>query len=208
MSNLINEIQEKITDKNYSAIDLLRGAKILASKLELKDMNEWIEYELDGYPLDAKLPTYRKNVPAQIIYLNPYLGWKPVVIEEEKTADLLENLDVRFSMSEIETIANRQEESVTFNLPTSISNTLRKHTNMNTKLARQTSQIYFTKIIDSVKTKLLDWILMLDENGVIGEDMSFLTTEKKKAKEPSKKIINNTYAGDKNKFNIKQSEKD
>jgi len=38
MSNFINEIQEKMADKSYSAKDLLRGAKILASKLGLKDM--------------------------------------------------------------------------------------------------------------------------------------------------------------------------
>jgi len=206
MSNFINEIQEKMADKSYSAKDLLRGAKILASKLGLKDMEEWIEYELDGYPSDATLPTYRKDLPAQIIYFNPYLGWKPVVFDEEKMADLMEHLDARFSMSEIETITERKDEPVIFNLPTSISSTLRKQTNMNTEFAQQTSKIYFIKITDAVKTKLLDWVLMLGKNGVIGEDLSFLPDEKKKAKEPSKKIINNIFAGDKSKIDITQSE--
>jgi hypothetical protein len=169
-------------------------------------MKEWIENELDGYPSNAKLPNYRKNLPSQIIYFNPYHGWSPVTFEEEETADLFENLDIRFSMSEIETIANRKREAVEFNLPTTISNTLRTHINTNTQFSQQTSKIYFIKIIDAVKTKLLDWALILEQNGILGEDMKFLPTEKKKAKEPSKQIFNNIYAGEKSKINIKQTD--
>lgn len=47
----------------------------------------------------------------------------------------------------------------------------------------------FYRILSIVRNKILDWALLLEENGIIGEDLNFSEFEKKSAKETP--IINN-----------------
>ncbi len=49
------------------------------------------------------------------------------------------------------------------------------------------NQIY--RIISTVQNKILDWALLLEENGIIGEGLSFTEEEMRKAEQTP--IINN-----------------
>ncbi|MCE3277545.1 MAG: hypothetical protein K0R13_3400 [Propionibacteriaceae bacterium] len=56
---LIREIQELASDSTTSLPDLLRKTKILARRLQSPELADWADHELNGYPADAELPSYR-----------------------------------------------------------------------------------------------------------------------------------------------------
>ena len=47
----------------------------------------------------------------------------------------------------------------------------------------------FVNIIEQVKTNLLDWVLLLEDQGISGDSVNFSISEKEKVK--NSKIINN-----------------
>src|SRR4051812_1229481 len=62
---IVNELQ--ISAENDDAVTVLRKAKRLSFKLGRKDISEWVEHELNGYPNNNELPVYR-NVPVSLCY--------------------------------------------------------------------------------------------------------------------------------------------
>ena len=60
---------------------------------------------------------------------------------------------------------------------------------MPTKYAFFASKSELYRIMSTVRNKILDWALLLEENGIVGEDMTFTDLEKQIAlKTP---VINN-----------------
>ena len=47
------ELQALARNRESDIIEVLLTAKMIAVKLGLKDLSEWMEYEIDGYPGDA-----------------------------------------------------------------------------------------------------------------------------------------------------------
>lgn len=60
MMNLLQSLQEATVVSTRSLTDALRLAKILASRLKHLPLKEWVDLELDGYPPDAEVPSYRE----------------------------------------------------------------------------------------------------------------------------------------------------
>jgi hypothetical protein len=60
---LVRQFQEEITFGQKRIQDLLRMAQLISAKLELTDLQRWIEYELDGYPNIKALPTTEQWSP-------------------------------------------------------------------------------------------------------------------------------------------------
>ena len=56
---LLQQIEEAVTDKNIDVMTLLRMAKRLAARLNNAEFDQWIDWELNGYPANANLPPYR-----------------------------------------------------------------------------------------------------------------------------------------------------
>ncbi len=57
--SLLRDIQNYTVSANMCTADLLRMCKILAARLMSKELNEWVDRELNGYRSDEKLPDYR-----------------------------------------------------------------------------------------------------------------------------------------------------
>jgi len=55
------ELQALARNRESDIIEVLLTAKMIAVKLGLKDLSEWMEYEIDGYPGDVDLPEYRSG---------------------------------------------------------------------------------------------------------------------------------------------------
>ena len=63
----------------------------------------------------------------------------------------------------------------------------------------------FVNIIEQVKTNLLNWVLLLEDQGISGDSVSFSISEKEKAK--NSQIINNYQTnifGDLNRSQLQQ----
>ena len=59
MSSIILDLQKLATDGTQDITDLLRKAKLVATKLKLQRFLEWVDCELNGY-VQVKVPAYRK----------------------------------------------------------------------------------------------------------------------------------------------------
>jgi len=58
-TSLIDELQLDASDGSVSVSDLLRKALVVAAKLGVSDIPEWINKELSGYHDGDTLPSYR-----------------------------------------------------------------------------------------------------------------------------------------------------
>jgi hypothetical protein len=75
---LVRKLQAEAANPDASVTNLLRMAKIAATKLNATDALVWIDRELNGY-VDlkvAELPPSRQLVGIPQGY-NPYHGWQP-----------------------------------------------------------------------------------------------------------------------------------
>jgi hypothetical protein len=57
--DLLADIQTAAVDPTHTLSDLLRKCQILAFRLRHEPFKEWVAHELNGYPDEATLPTYR-----------------------------------------------------------------------------------------------------------------------------------------------------
>ena len=56
---LIEDIQTAAVDSGTDLAALLRKCKLLAARLGSDSLEEWVQWESDGYPDDAPIPKYR-----------------------------------------------------------------------------------------------------------------------------------------------------
>lgn len=63
MGGIVIELQREAMDENISIESLLRKAYLVARKLKLKEFEEWINKEQNGY--SKEVPNYR-NVAGEI----------------------------------------------------------------------------------------------------------------------------------------------
>ncbi len=64
--DLLADIQTAAVDPSHSVSDLLRKCQVLAFRLKHEPFKQWVAYELNGYPNEASLPTYRADIHAQL----------------------------------------------------------------------------------------------------------------------------------------------
>src|SRR5712691_4650814 len=90
--SIVMELQRDALDRTVPVSDLLRKALLVATKLGVRDLGEWIEHELNGYPEGADFPEYRQ-FRGQLKAFNPHQGgWIPLLSSD---APALEALSVR-----------------------------------------------------------------------------------------------------------------
>lgn len=203
MSNLITDYQKKSMDEKYSVSDLLRHALIIASKLKLENIKSWINFELYGYEGEKKVPKYRK-ISVEVKFLNSIYGWCPIVITDNEILKQLSSIPIPSSVSELESlINNKKNEIIRFSPPGIIKEHYSNQVPFDTDICYESNISSVVGILDKIKTKLLEWILELEENEIIDKDMLFTEEQQVKAKAVSYNVINNFY-GDKGKLELNQ----
>ncbi len=203
MKSLVLEFENMINDKQYSTADLLRHCLIIARKLKQKEFVEWINNELNGYE-NKEIPFYRK-IPLSIKFYNSYYGWRPFVITDDDLSETLNHMPIRLSISELEsTINNNENDLVIFSVPASAKRAFMVSIPFDTDFCYEGNINSLVKINETVKTKMLNWIMDLEENDIVDENLSFNENQIKKSNKVTKIVINNIY-GTKNKMEIRQS---
>jgi hypothetical protein len=64
--SLLTEIQAAATDSNTSVSDFLRRCQILAARLQHGPFKAWVAHEQNGYPGNADLPPYRRDLTGEV----------------------------------------------------------------------------------------------------------------------------------------------
>jgi hypothetical protein len=78
MPSLVDQLQSAALDRNVPVEDLLRRAKVVATKLESHQFLSWIDREMKGYGPDDPVPEYRE-LSGIVEAWNPYHGWQAVI---------------------------------------------------------------------------------------------------------------------------------
>jgi hypothetical protein len=207
------ELQREAINSSSNISDLLRKALFVARKLKVKEFEQWITQELNGYVCPPKdIPDYRQIV-GSIEWFNPVHGWLPAVIQEAELSELFK----RTKLAEpITALLDLVEGDKGFGLAVQLN---QNQQNLLSDLFKEPLaemglyggaqfKLKFGKsqaqgIIDTVRNIVLDWALKLEEDGIMGEGLSFSDKEKQEASKQNY-TVNNFY-GNANGVQIQQN---
>ena len=175
---LVHDLQRQALDPNIPVSNLLRIAYAVAVKLSLTDFEHWINNELNGYDDEEDLPKYRFITGFMRSY-NPCYGWLDVMVSDKRLAGALEHLSIVEKISEVEKLAEAKEEIYRQLPPEMAISFARKNYGMRAAIFLGKQQLH--GIVDSVRNKILNWALLLEKKGVLGEEMTFSETERSAA---------------------------
>lgn len=194
MSGIVLELQQDLLSKDCDILNALRKAHIIATKLKLDEFDTWIQQELNGYNSEDETPQYRK-VRGVLKAFNPYYGWRPTIIPDSGLENTICCRNITNTISSLLELHNKSDSG---DLQLLFSGALLKALNKMFDLSIETQFSLFIdgsiikEIIEHVKDTLLQWTLKLQENNIVGEDLSFTTQEKEKAQALAQ-TINNYY---------------
>ncbi len=192
---LVLQLQNLASGSNTQVPELLRKSLIVSTKLRLDEFRAWVRKELGGYEHSDDVPPYR-NARTEIRALNPYHGLIPFVIADKQLADAVQNVQICDPISSlIHLLESREDGSGSLHYPLSDQQTT-------TLMEWQSNPVpltpvrligtgQVTKVIDAVRTQILDWSLDLERNGILGEGLQFTPDEQQLAVENSSINIHN-----------------
>jgi hypothetical protein len=177
MATIVEKLQQAALDKQTSVSDLLRRVKFVAAKLGLGGVEDWVEQELSGY--NTKPPDYRK-VGGTPVGLNPERGWMPISGE----VGPLSHVRNRKPVSALEALLASATPGSTIHVayPDEVCAELDRANGVRGWTFRlQVPSSELTRILDRVRTLVLDWALNLEKAGITGTDEAFDAADKQKA---------------------------
>lgn len=178
MTSIIKELQRDAMDPGVRTSDLLRKALVVAAELGLKEFQDWVALELNGYGDDwESVPAYRR-LGGQVKALNPYHGWQPVAFKDAAVTESLSRVAVTVPVGEIEDSGDG-DMAVTFT--EEVAADIRKAIGQQVEVQRHVSGASFRGIADAVRNQILDWTIKLSDAGVTGDGLTFTPVEKKAA---------------------------
>ena len=181
MNSIVLDLQREAMDSSASFADLLRKALVVARKLGVTDIQEQLTNEMNGYPADAEVPKYRV-IGGEIKAWNPYHGWVPIMLQDGATARKLTTRPVHQTIGELEMLANSKAKgALQMSFPTELQNWLMKGMDVPLQPTLHISKSEIHGILEAVRNAVLDWSLKLEEQGILGEGMTFSSQEKQKA---------------------------
>ncbi|MEN2436783.1 hypothetical protein AAH994_15300 [Weeksellaceae bacterium A-14] len=199
VSQIINEL---VNTKDYSLDSALLKTKVLASRIQNKELLDWANSELVGYESSDVLPEYRKNIQNGLSgdYINGNMHYKnsqiPTVGLGEEMENTLRYTNFTNSITELETLCSKEKTSY-FHSPVraeivgmisinweKMGNPYLNVLNVNRVIPKNAIE----GILSSVRNKLLDFMLKIDEEY---GNLTEIKDLREKNKEISK-IVNNT----------------
>jgi hypothetical protein len=191
LQSLIGKLQAEAITPDSSVTNLLRVAKIVATKLKLEDALVWIDRELNGY-MELKtgdLPAYRRLSGTPKGY-NPYHGWQPIHFQDPATAKYLSEAPIGEALGAIEeTIRGKPKGTYTFPYPPETRTKVQRAISFPADVHIELSYGQLWNIVDQVKNLILNWALELEKAGILGENMQFSEREQDDAQPITQQFI-------------------
>lgn len=199
--SLIGEIIERSISNQTSLSELLRMVKVAAYRLNLPVLEDWVTKELNGY--EGEVPDYRR-VKGQVVAKHIYHGWRSVG-GDGAMLDMLQERSLGSSVAQLEAMVHEAASAGnggTFTLffdQSFIPKILGNDTAFVEAIGTRFSVAIVSGILDRVRSKILDWAIEMDKNGIVGQGMTFTPKEKADAAQATTNIILNgsigTFAG-------------
>ena len=204
MGGIIIDLQKDALASNGDVASLLRKAYLISKKLKLSEFENWTSSELNGYRGKSNIPKYRE-IGGELKAWNPYNGWIPFIITNNKLHDQLCRHKV---LDSIPSLAAGLKTGQDLHIP--FEGEMIEYLNRLSDLGLRTKYSLFLNlnevgaIVQTVQNNILDWAILLEENGILGEGLMFSKEEKKQAENPQ--IINyiNYFYGDTDNIQLQQ----
>lgn len=183
MSSLVLELQRDVLNPEISMLVLLRKALVVARKLNIQEFQKWIEKELNGYPKESDLPQYRFMF-GDLKARNPYHGWIPVRVPSQ-IHEFISKQPVHQPISEIETLVETLKDNNSYltTMPPALEELLREYGHIPFEIQIHIDISQAKGVLEAVRDVVLNWSLKLEEDGILGEEMTFSQEEKQIATE-------------------------
>jgi hypothetical protein len=174
---LLNEIIETLSSQNGSLIDALLKTKVLLHKIGHKELIEWVNNELNGYPTSGEVPEYR-ILPANVLANMANMAYEakshPIPLHhlEEKHRKWLESIYFHHSLAVLEKLGEDTDGHLQFQIPMEFNGLLGKKLANGFEIQRAWRAISvadISQIFVQVRSRLLDFVLELQDQ--IGEDI-------------------------------------
>lgn len=193
MESIVIELQRNALDRDVSVADLLRKALVVARKLKIKEFEDWISKELGGYS-NSEIPDYREMV-GKVEGLNPYRGWQAFAFPNTELEEKFSKRKLGQCVAEIESLLAGKSNNIGFHIPFSPEQQqlLCKAIGHQIEIILKIPDAGLVGVLDTVRNIILKWALKLEEDGVLGEGMTFSDSEKITA-ERHQYNINNFHA--------------
>ena len=176
--SLVLELQKDCLNADFDTMNLLRKAFLVAKKLEINDFAEWIQCEMNGYA-GHDVPEYRK-VYGKMMATDGYGRKIPVVVSEDLL--FLCERNVINSIASIHAAIQSNKNSLKLAYPNEIDALLVKEFGQGHSYHLEVGVDQFEEIEQCVINKVLEWAIVLEGRGIIGEGLSFSEEEKNIAK--------------------------
>lgn len=204
MEGIVLELQRKALSQESDILQLLREAYLISCKLQRDDFKHWANLEMNGYPPEADIPSYRL-VHGTIKVMGARGKWVPVSLDAED-ADLC----IHGMPDTIASLFDMYKRAASSNVvgilfPVEKNRLFQAMFDMPAQFALHVSANQIFNIFERVRTEILNWTLMLEKNGIIGEGLRFSDEEKAIAR--SIPVINqytNNFFGSVNTAQIQQ----
>ncbi|EPY4635146.1 Uncharacterised protein [Klebsiella pneumoniae] len=189
MRSPVIELQALASDPNSDIVAVLMKAKMIAFKLDLKDLFEWIELELNGYPNIASAPDYRSG-KGQLRAWNPINGWIPCDLDtsDQKIIDFFTTYTLTESIASLTRVALKEQPMLNLPFTPMLMNQFYKERKDRLEIHWFFSVGKVHNVIAAVRNRILDWSLELEKKGILGEGLIFTREEK----EVAPMTVNNT----------------
>ncbi|MFA6236508.1 MAG: hypothetical protein WC635_04195 [Bacteriovorax sp.] len=194
MTSIVLELQKNTLDKSVLVSELLRKAFLVAKKLKQNDFVDWLNYEINGYPKDgsySNFPPYRKLQGTPQIF-NPYHGYQPIIFSTQKQFLAYSVRHCYNSIPELEHMLVNSKSSGRFQMDynAEITKHLMKAMDMDLHPTLMIQASSIAQILDSIKNAILSWTLQLEEDGILGEELSFTKEDQEKVISPIYNVTN------------------
>ncbi|GKS03379.1 hypothetical protein PSTH1771_00205 [Pseudomonas syringae pv. theae] len=188
MDSLVLGLQKDVLDRSIHITDLLRKALLVSRKLKIKDIESWLNSELNGYT-DKEIPDYRVAY-GELKAFNPCRGWIPVQVGDGWDKSILQQ-NIYLSVSQIENLADKSEGGTfVIKFPANQANIIMAVIGQRFEPALYVPVHQLIKIIDTTKTKILEFSLDLEEKDILGDGIVFSKDEQIKAQTVNYNTIN------------------
>jgi hypothetical protein len=208
--SLVQELQRDAIGSTVPTSELLRKALVVARKLGVNKFSEWITLELKGYPRGSEIPDYRK-LHGQLQAKSPFHGWIPVMLHDLATIERLTITRVKQPIGELESMVEHRKmhPETTIIIPYSmaaLAGIQWDDDDLDMPVALHLDAAHIEGIATAIRNAVLEWSLKLEEDGIMGEGLSFSQEEKQLAASNHYNIGN--YVENMNQSQIQQNTQD
>ncbi|WP_447979030.1 AbiTii domain-containing protein [Candidatus Nitrospira bockiana] len=193
MGSIVQDLQQEALNPQVKTTDLLRKGLFAAKKLGAKEFECWSSKEYQGYTANDKTPDYRM-VTGEFVALNPYLGWVPVYCNDVDMAKLMSKRGCGQSIPELESLIDGQRDDKIFAMayPKKVEADILKSIDPLIQPRLHVQKSALIKIVNAVRMIILNWAIELEQDGILGDSLSFSKKEKQLATGVPQ-TINNFY---------------